>query len=79
MFGPFKKGDMLKTGHNKCIGGRNGTTEEAYEEEREQDPVKYRKNVKADMWRGVTNDLSMMNATTLNNIRNINKERKNIY
>lgn len=79
MFGPFAKGDMLKTGHNKCIGGRNGTTEEAYLEEMEQDPVKYRKNVKADIWRGVTNDRTMMNATMLHNARNINTERRSIF
>ena len=27
LYGPFKDGDPLKTGHNKCIGGRYGTTE----------------------------------------------------
>ena len=26
-------------GHNKCIGVRNGTSEEAYIEEMEEDPV----------------------------------------
>lgn len=45
LFGPFKNGDLLKTGHNKCIGGRNGTSEEAYMEQMEEDPVQYRKNV----------------------------------
>ena len=35
LFGAFKPGDPLKTGYNKCIGGRNGTTEEKYIEERE--------------------------------------------
>ena len=33
LFGPFKDGDPLKTGHNKCIGGRYGSTEEQYIEE----------------------------------------------
>lgn len=33
LFGPFKDGDPLKTGYNKCIGGRNGSTEEQYLEE----------------------------------------------
>lgn len=55
LFGAFKNGDPLKTGYNKCIGGRNGTTEEAYMEEMEQDPVKFRKNVSTNVWRGVTN------------------------
>ena len=79
MFGPFKKGDMLKTGHNKCIGGRNGTSEEAYMEEMEHDPVEYRKNVKADIWRSVTNDQTMANVTMLNNFRNVNVERGNMF
>ena len=35
LFGSFKAGDPLKTGYNKCIGGRNGTTEEKYMEEQE--------------------------------------------
>ena len=79
MFGPFKPGDPLHTGHNKCIGARNGTSEEAYMEEMEQDPVQYRKNVKSDMWRGVTNGQTMMNSTTLNNFKNVNRERSNIF
>jgi len=48
-------------------------------EEMESDPIQYRKNVKADIWRGVTNDRTMMNATTLNNARNVGKERANIF
>ena len=79
LFGAFKKGDPLHTGHNKCIGARNGTSEEAYMEEMEVDTVQYRKNVKTDTWRGVTNGQSMMNATTLNNFRNVNRERSNIF
>lgn len=79
MFGPFKQGDPLHTGHNKCIGARNGTSEEAYIEEMEEDPVQYRKNVTTSIWKGVTNDRTMMNATTLNNARNINTERRNIF
>jgi len=55
LFGPFKNGDPLKTGYNKCIGARNGTSEEKYMEEMEQDPVKFRKNVTTSVWRGVTN------------------------
>jgi len=70
---------MLKTGHNKCIGGHGRTTEDAYMEEVEEDPVKFHKNVKADIWRSVTNGQTMMNATTLNNARNINRERANIF
>jgi len=70
---------MLKTGHNKCIGGHGRTSEDVYEEEREQDPVKYHKNVKADYWRGVTNSLTMMNSTSLNNFKNINRERANYF
>jgi len=75
LFGPFKNGDPLHTGHNKTIGGHGRTTEDQYVEEREQDPVQYRKNVKTDVWRGVTNGQTMMNSTTINNFRNINKER----
>ena len=37
--GPFKPGNPLKTGHNKCIGGRHGTTEEKYMEETIPDKV----------------------------------------
>ena len=33
IFGPFKQGDPLHKGHNKCIGYRNGTSEEQYIEE----------------------------------------------
>ena len=45
----------------------------------EQDPVQYRKNVTTSIWKGVDNGFSMMNATTLNNARNVGRERKNIY
>ena len=79
LFGAFKNGDPLKTGYNKCIGGRNGTSEEQYLEEMEQDAVQYRKNVSTSIWRGVTGGQSMMNATTLNNTRNVNRERGNIF
>ena len=66
-------------GHNKCIGVRNGTSEEAYIEEMEEDPVQYRKNVTTSIWKGVTNGQTMMNSTTLNNARNVNHERRNIF
>lgn len=79
LFGPFKKGDMLKTGYNKCLGGHGRTTEDQYMEEMEQDTVKYRKNVTTNFWRGVTNGQSMGQTTTLNNFRNVNKERNNIF
>ena len=79
LFGAFKNGDPLHTGHNKCIGARNGTSEEQYMEEMEQDPVQYRKNVSTNVWRGVTNGQTMMNSTTINNARNINKERSAIF
>ena len=48
-------------------------------EEMEQDPVQYRKNVSTSIWKGVTNGQSMMNSTTLNNFRNVNKERSSIF
>ena len=70
---------MMKTGYNKCIGAKNGTSEELYMEEMEQDPIQYRKNVRQDVWKGVNNGRTMMNATTLNNYRNINRERANIF
>ena len=35
LFGPFKKGDMLKTGYNACLGGHGRTTEDQYVEEME--------------------------------------------
>lgn len=79
MFGPFKHGDPLHTGHNKCIGGHGRTTEDAYVEEVEEDPVKYQKNVKKPIWRDPTNDLTMMNATVANNLRNINKDRALVF
>ena len=69
----------MHTGYNKCIGGHGRTSEEQYLEEMEQDPVQYRKNVTTNIWKGVTNGLTMMNSTTLNNARNINRERKNIF
>ena len=79
LFGPFKNADPMHTGFNKTIGGHGRTSEDQYLEEMEQDPVKYRKNVKTDIWRGVTNNRSMMNSTTINNFRNVNKERANIF
>lgn len=79
LFGPFKKGDPLHTGWNKAIGGHGRTSEDQYVEEMEQDPVQYRKNVTTNVWRGVTNGLTMINSTTLNNARNINKERASIF
>lgn len=48
-------------------------------EEMEEDPVQYRKNVTTSIWKGVTNGQSMGQATTLNNARNIGKERSNIF
>ena len=79
LFGPFKKGDPLHTGYNKAIGGHGRTTEDMYLEEMEEDNVQYRKNVSTNVWRGVTGGQSMMNSTTINNQRNINRERANIF
>lgn len=79
MFGPFKNGDLSKTGYNKTIGGHGRTTEDQYIEEMEQDKVMYRKNVKTQIWKGVTNGQTMYNATTLNNFKNVNQERRNIF
>ena len=79
LFGAFRKGDPLHTGHNKCLGGNGRTTEDQYIEQMEEDPVKYRKNVSQSVWRGVSGGQSMMNATTMNNARNINRERASIF
>ena len=78
LFGPFKSGDPLKTGYNKCIGKRNGTSEEAYMEEMEQDPL-YKTSYSAKKpsvpWVDVSAGKSMMNSSTLHMLRNVNKER----
>ena len=75
LFGAFKPGDPLKTGHNKCIGGRNGTTEEKYVEEQEPlwtfSPTKRHQTP----WNGTAETKSMINSTTLNNFRNVNREK----
>jgi hypothetical protein len=60
--------------YNKTIGVRNGTSEEAYLEEGEHDPIVYQKDVKRPIWKTTTNEVSMANTTVLNNTRNINKE-----
>ena len=73
LFGPFKDGDPLKTGYNKCIGGRNGTTEERYIEE--QEPLWTLSQKPAKPWNGVSQTKSMINFTTLNNFRNVNREK----
>jgi hypothetical protein len=38
-YGLWKNGDPLKSSYNKCIGARNGTSEEAYLEEGEHYPI----------------------------------------
>ena len=76
LYGVFKAGDPLKTGPNKCIGGRQGTTEEKYMEEREpMFPLSPHRPRLAKPWRNVSQPKSMVNTTTLNNFRNINMER----
>jgi len=76
-YGPFKAGDPLKTGYNKCIGKRYGTSEEAYLEEQEEDPL-YKTSNSAKKptvpWVDVSGGKSMMNASTLTMLRNVNKE-----
>ncbi len=79
LFGPFKKGDPLHTGYNKAIGGHGRTSEDMYMEEMEEDKVQYRKNVTTNVWRGVTGGQTMINSTTINNFRNVNRERSNIF
>lgn len=79
LYGPFKIGDPMHTGHNKTIGGHGRTTEDQYIEEVEEDQVKYQKNVKRPIWKDPTHQLTMMNSTVANNIRNINKERALIF
>jgi hypothetical protein len=41
LFGPFKRGDPAHVGFNKTFGGHGRSTEYDYEEQREEDPVKY--------------------------------------
>lgn len=72
LYGPFKDGDPLKTGHNKCIGGRYGTSEEQYIEE--QEPLWNVTKKPTRPWNGVSQTKSMINFTTLNNFRNVNRE-----
>jgi len=51
-YGPWKRGDLLHSGHNKTIGGHNGrSTEYDYVEEQEQDNVRYQKDVRNPIWR----------------------------
>lgn len=40
-YGPFTRGEPAHVGHNKTFGGRHGGSEQRYEEEREEDKVKY--------------------------------------
>lgn len=45
-YGPWKRGDLGHTGHNKTLGGHGGrSTEYDYVEEQEQDTVRYQKDV----------------------------------
>lgn len=79
LFGSWKHGDPLHTGYNKCLGGHGRTTEDAYVEEEEEDPIMYQKNVSKPIWRDPTNGKTMMNTSTHNNFRNINKERTQAF
>ena len=74
-YGVFKAGDPLKTGHNKCIGGRNGTTEEKYCEEVIPEKI-FGQNFKKPLkpWVDVSGGKTMMNTSTVNHQRNINRE-----
>jgi hypothetical protein len=49
-YGPFKIGDPAHVGHNKTFGGGKKSTEYAYKEEREQDTVKYQRDVRGPIW-----------------------------
>lgn len=51
-YGPMKIGDAAHTGYNKTFGGSNKSTEYRYVEEREQDPVKYQKDIRNPVWHG---------------------------
>lgn len=79
LFGPFKHGDPAHVGHNKAIGGHGRSSEDQYMEEVEEDTVKYQKNVQKPIWKDPTNALTMMNATVINNMRNVNKERSVVF
>jgi len=51
-YGPWKRGDLQHTGHNKTLGGHGGrSTEYDYVEEQEQDNVRYQKDVRNPIWR----------------------------
>ena len=79
LFGAFKHGDPLHYSYNKTIGGHGRSSELEYQEEMEQDHVKYMKNVKRPIWRDPTNGKTMMNSTVRNNFKNINKEKAEIF
>lgn len=83
IFGSFKHGDPAHVGHNKTFGGMHAcapTNEYVYEEEREQDTVKFQKNVSKPIWR-TSHQMSktMMNSTVQNNARNVAKESAHVF
>jgi hypothetical protein len=49
-YGAMKIGDPAHSGFNKTFGGGEKSTEYRYVEEREQDPVKYQKDVRNPVW-----------------------------
>lgn len=48
----MKIGDPAHTGFNKTFGGGKKSTEYRYIEEREQDHVKYQKDIRNPVWHG---------------------------
>jgi hypothetical protein len=75
-FGPFKKGDPAHVGHNKTFGGNGKSTEYDYIEQREEDPVMYRKSAQKPIWRETSQmGKSMMTKSVNDNFRNVNLEK----
>ena len=80
MFGTFNIGDPSHTGHNKTFGGHGRSDEYSYLEEREEDKVKFQKNVTKPIWRKTAQmSKSMMNSTVAHNTRNVNVEKSHVF
>jgi hypothetical protein len=80
MYGTFKIGDPLHTGHNKTFGGHGRSDEYNYLEEREEDLVKYQKNVTKPIWRKTAQmSKTMQNSSVSHNARNVNVANSHIF
>lgn len=80
-YGVFTRGDPAHVGHNKTFGGNGRSTEYAYVEEREEDPVLVHKNTTpSKVWRQTGQmSKSMMNSSVQHNNRNVSLERSQIF